>query len=478
MAATGSTPVATFDLQDPSFFPALAHASSSASPAKPRLVDRLWSNIIAEPAPTAPQIPVSLMETPEEIIPFDQDFTEAAAVEWSLCLVGYSIGKRPYYEALNEIAKRIWKLKGTFKLIALTDGFFLFKFSLLEDYDMVWSKGAWFFHGKPFIFKKWTKNFNPTRENFTSVPIWVRVHNLPLICWNTEGISKIASKIGIPIAVDALTAAKTRLTYARICIQVSTTSSFPDTVSVAIEGDVIKLQVQYEWKPIPCASCGSLAHSSAQCPANPQAGKNVNLPPRGRSTSRIPRRISQARHSSSHHSKGKEVVSNSVIQPPSIPNIAASSNNLVLVPSQITWVPKEQNVVDKNGKSEIGGTSKEGTIPSSASKSPVKTFSPPRIPVASEVINIPDLNYPTEEGIGETVIGQISTSNPPIVKMSNKFSSLQGTEEHVLLGSKNESSSFSESLSNLSGGNKPKSSNPKLKGKGSKKPPASSSKRK
>ncbi|XP_020689233.1 uncharacterized protein LOC110104462 [Dendrobium catenatum] len=208
------------------------------------------------------------METPKEIIPFEKDFTEPAVVEWNLCLVGYSVGKRPYYEALKETAMRIWKLKGTFELIALTDGFFLFKFSLPKDYDMVWSKGAWFFHGNPFIFQKWTKSFNPTRENFTYVPIWVRIHNLPLVCWNSEGISKIASKIRIPIAVDALTATKSRLIYARICIQVSTTSSFLESVAVAIEGDVIRMQIQYEWKPIPCASCASLAHQTLNCPTS------------------------------------------------------------------------------------------------------------------------------------------------------------------------------------------------------------------
>lgn len=157
------------DLLDATMFPPLALASPSAGPSISRSLDRLWSNIIASPAPSAPHIPVSLMETPEEVIPFDSDFTVPAAAEWNLCLVGYSIGKRPFYEALKETAKRVWKLKGTFQLIALTDGFFLFKFSLVEDFDMVWSKGAWFFHGKPFIVQKWTKNFNPTRENFSSV---------------------------------------------------------------------------------------------------------------------------------------------------------------------------------------------------------------------------------------------------------------------------------------------------------------------
>ncbi|KAI0493750.1 hypothetical protein KFK09_023875 [Dendrobium nobile] len=99
------------DLLDSHHFPAMAHATACVSAPASRSLDRLWWNIISEPGPSAPHIPVSLMETPEEIIPFDKDFTEPAAVEWNLCLVGYSVGKRPYYEALKETALRIWKLK-------------------------------------------------------------------------------------------------------------------------------------------------------------------------------------------------------------------------------------------------------------------------------------------------------------------------------------------------------------------------------
>ncbi|XP_020689441.1 uncharacterized protein LOC110104608, partial [Dendrobium catenatum] len=178
-------------------------------------------------------LPVSLIETPEVIVPFNKDFTAATASEWKLSLVGYSVGKRPYYKALLSTAKKIWKLK---------------------VYEMVWSKGAWFFHGKPFVFQKWSKTFQPTRENFAMVPIWVRIIDMPLVCWNSEGISKIASKIDTPLAVDALTAAKTRLTYARICIQVATTSDFPDTVPISIEDVVYHLKIQYEWKPNPCTT--------------------------------------------------------------------------------------------------------------------------------------------------------------------------------------------------------------------------------
>ncbi|KAI0499496.1 hypothetical protein KFK09_017700 [Dendrobium nobile] len=461
-------------------FPPLVNSSSTppiqSSPS--RVLDRLWSNILAEPAPSAPHIPISLLEISEEIIPFDKDFTDAAATEWSLCLVGYSIGKRPYYEALKETAHRIWKLKGTFQLIALIDGFFLFKFSLPEDYDMVCSKGVWFFHGKPFVFQKWTKNFHHTRENFTSVPIWVRVHNLPLVCWNSEGISKIASKIGIPIAVDALTAAKTRLTYARICIQVSTTSLFLNSVAVSIEGEVLNLQVQYEWKPTPCTSCAFLAHSSAPCPSTQKTEPKEQIQFRGRSSSQKPRAKSQMRPPTPHQTYAP------VIKPVStLSNQAGTSSVLSLAPSQVDSPP---TAPPKAPTSDVIAV--VNVVPPEPSTSQLKVDFPSIIPkpinteftevFASTFTKISNLNSPSVEGLGETETLNIPSCNPPNIQTSSKYSSLQGSEDSALSGSENDSFSFSEPNMAIKEKKKTTPQPKSTRGKGSKKPPASSSKNK
>ncbi|XP_020704502.1 uncharacterized protein LOC110115580 [Dendrobium catenatum] len=364
------------DLLDSHHFPSMAHTPACDPAPVSRSLDRLRSNIISEPGPSAPHIPVSLMETPEEIIPFDKEFTEPAAVEWNL---------------------------------SLTDGFFLFKFSLSEDYDMVWSKGAWFFHGKPFIFKKWTKNFSPTRENFTSVPIWVRFHNLPLICWNSEGISKIASKIEIPIAVDTLTAAKTRLTYARVCIQVSTTSSFPESVAVAIEGDVIRMQIQYEWKANPCASCASLAHQTVNCPSSQPPKQDPPIQNRGRSSSRNPRNHNQHRKVSARNNREILAGSSSVTRN-IIPNVVTpSAPTLALVPSQVIWVPKDSGKNVEVVDHVVQITEKYSDIQENHNTEEMKESTDE--PIRFDNISIPNLNSPNIDDIGET---EILHSSAPI----------------------------------------------------------------
>ncbi|XP_020696924.1 uncharacterized protein LOC110109998 [Dendrobium catenatum] len=199
--------------------------------------------------------------------------------------------RRPYYEALLGAIKKTWKLKGSLGMFSLSDGFFLFPFSCSEDFDLVWSKGVWFLLGKPFILQKWHPKFKPCRENFSNVPIWVKIHDLFLACWNSEGISRIASKIGIPLAADSLTAKKTRLTFARICVLVDCHATYPEEIKVSLDGDIVALKVQYEWRPSPREHCKSLVHFFSFCPEKPQAdgGKGEaftnKLPPRGRSQS-------------------------------------------------------------------------------------------------------------------------------------------------------------------------------------------------
>ncbi|KAI0523298.1 hypothetical protein KFK09_005693 [Dendrobium nobile] len=273
----------------PSDFPPLSQKLGGDVRPSPKI----WTHVFA-PDVTAPNsFTFSHHPSEPEVIPFTGDSLNKGGQDWGFCLVGYSIGRRPFYEALSGAIKKTWTLIGSVQLLSLNDGFFLFRFSCREDYDLVWSRGVWFLLGKPFVFQKWHPKFVPKREDFSSVPIWVKIHDLPLACWNSEGISRIASKIGIPVAADKLTELKTRLTYARVCVLVDNQATYPEVIRVSLDGDEVTLKVQYEWRPFPYEHCKSLMHFSPSCPSKPHAEENANHKNmeniRGRSSSRQPR---------------------------------------------------------------------------------------------------------------------------------------------------------------------------------------------
>ncbi|XP_020695549.1 uncharacterized protein LOC110109002 [Dendrobium catenatum] len=268
-----------------------------------------YSNIVATPRPgNAFQLSSSIAI--DDPLDFNEPQVKAAKEEWGLSLIGYSIGRRPYYESLLSAMRKLWKMKGMMKLLSLSDGFFMLKFSAQEDYDMVLAGGVWFLLGKPFVLQKWVPNFKPVREEFSSIPIWFKIIDLPLPCWTPEGISRIASKIGKPLVVDDLTAEKTRLTYARVCVQVTKDCAYPESIPITILGEPFTLKIQYEWKPIPCQHCGSIVHSPEFCPAKPPSSQpDVHIPERGRSNSRKPPRPSQ--RNSSNNSTRQNIPSSS-----------------------------------------------------------------------------------------------------------------------------------------------------------------------
>ncbi|PKU79522.1 RNA exonuclease 1 [Dendrobium catenatum] len=180
---------------------------------------------------------------------------------------------------------KLWQLKGSMSLLSLADGFFLLKFSTEEDLEMILSGGPWFIRGKPFILQRWSPKFKPKRDEDAPIPVWIKIVDFPLALWTPTSISKISSYIGIPISVDSLTANRSRLTFARVCVLISKDSILPEEIPIEIEGEDLTLKVLYDWKPGKCEGCGSLIHPFSLCPKNPNP-----QPPkfRGRSSSRPP----------------------------------------------------------------------------------------------------------------------------------------------------------------------------------------------
>ncbi|XP_022872936.1 uncharacterized protein LOC111391888 [Olea europaea var. sylvestris] len=90
-------------------------------------------------------------------------------------------------------------------------------------------------------------------EEVSTMPVWVKLSGLPLDCWNSRVLSKIASKIGKPISTDKLTATKGRLSYARALVEIDASK---------------ELVVEYEHEPKFCANCKMLGHTTKACNTN------------------------------------------------------------------------------------------------------------------------------------------------------------------------------------------------------------------
>ncbi|XP_077220979.1 uncharacterized protein LOC143854759 [Tasmannia lanceolata] len=133
---------------------------------------------------------------------------------------------------LKDNLTRKWKLKGEMHLMALHKGFYLFKFSCPEDCLSVLETENHSYAGKPLIIKRWTPKALLDQGKITKVPIWIKFPGLPLEFWNQNGISKIASLIGTPLYMDSHIAECTRLSFARLCVEIQIGAKLPDSVII------------------------------------------------------------------------------------------------------------------------------------------------------------------------------------------------------------------------------------------------------
>ncbi|KAK1272490.1 hypothetical protein QJS04_geneDACA015183 [Acorus gramineus] len=169
----------------------------------------------------------------------------------SALLWGYVIGKMPVYTPFLQFLKQLWKPKGHLILLLHGNGFFTAKFNLEEDLIAVLEGGPWTMAHRPFIIKKWSPDLRMEQERLTSIPVWVRLPNLPIHLWDIECLGRIGSLIGKPLFMDSATERCSRGTYARICVKVEANKPLPDKVLVDVApGRRESFKVDYDWKHV------------------------------------------------------------------------------------------------------------------------------------------------------------------------------------------------------------------------------------
>nr|GEV33268.1 hypothetical protein [Tanacetum cinerariifolium] len=109
------------------------------------------------------------------------------------------------------------------------------------------------------------------------VPVWVKMHKVPVVAYSEDGLSLIGTQIGKPIMLDTFTSSMCvdpwgRLRYACALIEVSAKKPLKHEVIMAyLEEDgsghtLETIRVEYEWKPLLCIDFHVFRHLQEQCP--------------------------------------------------------------------------------------------------------------------------------------------------------------------------------------------------------------------
>lgn len=129
-------------------------------------------------------------------------------------------------------------------------GFFLFEFAEKEDKELIFRNGPYFMGPPGLYLNKWTPDFDPSVDVPSAIPVWVRLPNLPMHCWNWESLKHIGNTLGK--SIDRANC-RDQFDCARICVEVDLEVSLPEAIKIRVGSwsHVQKLMSSF------CSSAGS-----------------------------------------------------------------------------------------------------------------------------------------------------------------------------------------------------------------------------
>ncbi|XP_075081949.1 uncharacterized protein LOC142166464 [Nicotiana tabacum] len=176
-------------------------------------------------------IPPELVEG-SIIVKLDKGETEKEIDKWKSALIVYVVGDTPRYNYMSKYVQQNWNTVSEPGIYYHEEGYYIVKFQRIAYMNEILYAGPYSINNGPMILKQWTPDFDFNAEFLTELPLWVKFPNLLMSCWSRDLLIRIASAIGVPKYADECTAKQTRISFARMIIEVNVIKALPSEITV------------------------------------------------------------------------------------------------------------------------------------------------------------------------------------------------------------------------------------------------------
>ncbi|XVE81434.1 hypothetical protein DITRI_Ditri15bG0063100 [Diplodiscus trichospermus] len=121
---------------------------------------------------------------------------------WHQTFIIKVMGRTVGYNYLLKRLKVPWHTNSHMEMVAIDNGYFLVKFSSLDDYNFAKYEGPWMVLDHYRIVKEWYPNFNLINDTTKKMLVWVRFSCLPIEYYGKDFLIKVGEKFGKLIRVD------------------------------------------------------------------------------------------------------------------------------------------------------------------------------------------------------------------------------------------------------------------------------------
>ncbi|GJT00414.1 retrotransposon protein, putative, ty1-copia subclass [Tanacetum coccineum] len=160
----------------------------------------------------------------------------ATSARFANTVYGFFLGRRVAYLVVANYVRNTWGKYGLVKsMLNSSTGIFSFQFSSMDGLDTMLENGPWFIRNNLLILKKWDTDVNLLKEDVGNVPVWVKLHGVPVTAFSEDGLSAISTKLGTPLMIDSYTSDMCiqlwgRSSFARAMIEVRADVELKDTI--------------------------------------------------------------------------------------------------------------------------------------------------------------------------------------------------------------------------------------------------------
>ncbi|KAL1537880.1 peroxidase [Salvia divinorum] len=171
-------------------------------------------------------------------------------------------------------AHQIQKALGNLKLVGTMSWNFLnakhvfIQLSEMCDYAKILNgpnnSPVWYIEHHPMRVFKWTPDFDPFFE-IPIVALWCNILALPIHLFEESALIAIGNLLGHAVQVDRATISRSRVSFARICVEVDISQHIPEEITLDIAGKRVTLKVKWDKIPLYCGECRHVGHNADNC---------------------------------------------------------------------------------------------------------------------------------------------------------------------------------------------------------------------
>ncbi|KAL0298425.1 UNVERIFIED_CONTAM: hypothetical protein Sradi_6502300 [Sesamum radiatum] len=194
---------------------------------------------------------------------FSDEETHSLAAKFRFALVGkFSHGSPPYSQLHRLLVNS--GLKGAFTVSLINNKHTLISLTTESDYNRLWLRRIWYLKSFPMRVFKWSPTFTPDQES-SIVPVWVSFPELPAHLFHKDAIFSIASIVGTPLKMADSTYNQSKLSRARVCIEIDLLKPLLEEFDIQIQEWKIVQKIEYEQIQRYCSLCKHVGHHDLEC---------------------------------------------------------------------------------------------------------------------------------------------------------------------------------------------------------------------